>query len=84
MSYPVFISRLSGKLVSTPPPCHACPGICCSVDAGYKFVQLSYTEQQNPIFRKVLTTHKPTGSKGFWFTQAERGQGRLLPFLQYR
>lgn len=76
-----FINQLTGNLVTQPPPCQACSGVCCSTAAGWKFIELSYQEQSLPLFAKRVRTHKPTGKRGFWFTP--KGHGRKGGFCPY-
>lgn len=63
-------SEIRGK-----PPCGPCGGVCCSVDAGFKFVQLTPREQANPLFREVLTEHPEARVMGFFFRKKNGGAG---------
>lgn len=65
---------------SSSPPCHACRGVCCSIDAGWKFVQLTPDEAANPRFREVLTVHPEVRVQGFWFKRKGAGGG-YCPFF---
>lgn len=61
--------------ITSPPPCHACRGVCCSVDAGWRFVQLTDEEYELPLFREVRTVHPEARVKGFWYRKKESGAG---------
>lgn len=54
------------------PPCARCTGVCCTTQAGWRFVTLTKREQKLPLFQGQLAVHPPTGLKGFWFLQSGR------------
>ena len=69
------VSRETGEIIRGTPPCHACRGVFCSIDAGFKFVQLTYCEQHLDTFKAHVVEHPDHHVMGFWFKRKRDGSG---------
>lgn len=78
---PFYVVHSTGEKLIGPPPCAACTGVCCSSNAGFRFVTLNAEEQRNPIFAKVITTHPEAHVRGFWYLPKMKSKGGYCPFF---
>jgi len=70
-----IINAETGEVLKGAPPCHACRGVCCSTDSGWRFVQLRQDEMTLPLFKARVVTHPEAGVRGFFFLRNGSGGG---------